>query len=548
MSRSRIFSCIQCGNCCKKPFGRKVVVASAEAKVIADHLDVSVPKFLEKFTTKSTTDTHDTGNYLNWGETDEHCTFLTSQGKCSIHAVRPAQCRSYPFTARSMMSDHDWAAESQRCPGIQHGVAGYPSLHAELVTTANSHTLETVSEHSALTLMLGHTLRTLGDCDEMDAEMLHETAAGIELEMLRDLHYETIENNRRDVKYEGDELVVIDYYLEDKPHSRSLFFKSSPAVCQSSVQLDDGGHPIHNVGGNAALLLPHHRMLVSGLRDFAPSSSSPSPSSSTSTSSVSSTSTSIPTLTPTTTSTPQATCLIIGCGGGSLPMALAKTTHQKVTTMEIKPDVVQVASDFFGLDSDCVEVLIGDALALVSEPILSLTSPMASPLATSPTTSTEFPSTSPSTSTSTSPSSTSLSTSLRTYDTVIVDVDSDTGPDIAPSLLFIDDRALTSLSKITKGALAFNITGSTEWRRLVVHKLVEQFGDGFAEIAADHCIAWVFPQQGFREMMLAQINAEHVVDDVPTTQTPTQSTAATSITPSCDSNYVYLTSLRYWAP
>jgi uncharacterized protein len=51
---------------------------------------------------------------------DSQCHFLTKDG-CSIHPVKPTQCRLYPFWPELVETAAAWQAESQRCPGIGQG-------------------------------------------------------------------------------------------------------------------------------------------------------------------------------------------------------------------------------------------------------------------------------------------------------------------------------------------------------------------------------------------------------------------------------------------
>jgi len=51
---------------------------------------------------------------------DSQCHFLTSEG-CSIHPVKPAQCRLYPFWPELVEDASAWKEEAKRCPGIGKG-------------------------------------------------------------------------------------------------------------------------------------------------------------------------------------------------------------------------------------------------------------------------------------------------------------------------------------------------------------------------------------------------------------------------------------------
>ena len=48
------------------------------------------------------------------------CHFLTSGG-CSIHPVKPTQCRLYPFWPELVEDVEEWHRASELCPGIGKG-------------------------------------------------------------------------------------------------------------------------------------------------------------------------------------------------------------------------------------------------------------------------------------------------------------------------------------------------------------------------------------------------------------------------------------------
>lgn len=51
---------------------------------------------------------------------DSQCHFLTETG-CSIHAVKPTQCRLYPFWPELVESVQGWKDAAKTCPGIGKG-------------------------------------------------------------------------------------------------------------------------------------------------------------------------------------------------------------------------------------------------------------------------------------------------------------------------------------------------------------------------------------------------------------------------------------------
>jgi Fe-S-cluster containining protein len=48
------------------------------------------------------------------------CHFLT-KGGCSVHVVKPVQCRTYPFWPELVENAVAWQDEAARCPGINKG-------------------------------------------------------------------------------------------------------------------------------------------------------------------------------------------------------------------------------------------------------------------------------------------------------------------------------------------------------------------------------------------------------------------------------------------
>ncbi|HEY2014404.1 MAG TPA: YkgJ family cysteine cluster protein [Bryobacteraceae bacterium] len=51
---------------------------------------------------------------------DVNCHFL-KDGGCSIHAVKPTQCRVFPFWPELVDSRREWKKTARYCPGIGQG-------------------------------------------------------------------------------------------------------------------------------------------------------------------------------------------------------------------------------------------------------------------------------------------------------------------------------------------------------------------------------------------------------------------------------------------
>ena len=53
------------------------------------------------------------------------CIYLEPDGDghigCRIYAVRPVQCRTWPFWTINLMTPESWADAGLRCPGINRG-------------------------------------------------------------------------------------------------------------------------------------------------------------------------------------------------------------------------------------------------------------------------------------------------------------------------------------------------------------------------------------------------------------------------------------------
>src|SRR5690606_14249333 len=102
------FECTQCGACCTGRPGF-VLFSEAEAARIAERLGVTPQEFHENYT-------HDTAAGRSLAERPSEfgydCVFLDrSSGKplCSIHDLRPLQCRTFPFWPENLKSPREWA-------------------------------------------------------------------------------------------------------------------------------------------------------------------------------------------------------------------------------------------------------------------------------------------------------------------------------------------------------------------------------------------------------------------------------------------------------
>ncbi|MFN0136902.1 MAG: YkgJ family cysteine cluster protein [Phycisphaerae bacterium] len=112
------FACTQCGNCCGGAPGY-VWVDEVETRKIAAFLNLDVTDFATRYVRAA----HRRKSLIEYRNGD--CVFLQRDGKgkasCSIHPVRPLQCRTWPFWNSNLASKDDWDYASKNCPGMNRG-------------------------------------------------------------------------------------------------------------------------------------------------------------------------------------------------------------------------------------------------------------------------------------------------------------------------------------------------------------------------------------------------------------------------------------------
>jgi len=105
------FACQQCGHCCRRD--GFVFLSLDDLHRLQDYFGLEYDTFREKYIS-----VHQRKLILN-----EHprggCMFAhTGDGRCPIYAIRPEQCRTYPFWP-AVKNDRGWfIEESKECPGI----------------------------------------------------------------------------------------------------------------------------------------------------------------------------------------------------------------------------------------------------------------------------------------------------------------------------------------------------------------------------------------------------------------------------------------------
>ena len=102
--------CLKC--CEKKGF---IYLSDSDAKIIAKFLDLSAATFELRYLYRT--------KYLRRLRTAQNsqCPFLNAQG-CSIHPVKPAQCRLFPFWPELVENKKEWNDTAAWCPGMDKGL------------------------------------------------------------------------------------------------------------------------------------------------------------------------------------------------------------------------------------------------------------------------------------------------------------------------------------------------------------------------------------------------------------------------------------------
>ncbi len=109
------FTCVpDCGGCCTDHGEYSFVYLDRPTeRKIARFLELDLATFRKRFTAL------DEGNRVLRMDTPA-CPFLSGK-RCTIYAVRPTQCRTFPFWEENLSSPRTWKKLAQFCPGIDTG-------------------------------------------------------------------------------------------------------------------------------------------------------------------------------------------------------------------------------------------------------------------------------------------------------------------------------------------------------------------------------------------------------------------------------------------
>jgi len=104
-----IFSCRQCGDCCKGYGG--TYVTEKDILAISSFLKVAPDRLIASHCCMSA------GKLLLAQGGNGYCVFWDKH--CTIHPVKPRMCREWPFIKSVLADVENWKVMSSMCPGIR---------------------------------------------------------------------------------------------------------------------------------------------------------------------------------------------------------------------------------------------------------------------------------------------------------------------------------------------------------------------------------------------------------------------------------------------
>ena len=108
-----IFSCKQCGDCCKGYGG--TYVSRSDVEAIAAYIGVDPEQFVERYCTQS-------GDRLLLAQHESGFCIFWKDKMCSIHPVKPKMCKTWPFIRNLLADPENWEKMASMCPGMRKGV------------------------------------------------------------------------------------------------------------------------------------------------------------------------------------------------------------------------------------------------------------------------------------------------------------------------------------------------------------------------------------------------------------------------------------------
>ncbi|HEV3084022.1 MAG TPA: YkgJ family cysteine cluster protein [Gemmataceae bacterium] len=108
------FRCTRCGHCCTGEPGN-VWVNTEEIEAIAEFRGETAPEVIALYTRSVSR-----GRSLREKANDD-CVFYDRREGCTIYAVRPRQCRTWPFWESNVRTAAAWQQTCKVCPGSGQG-------------------------------------------------------------------------------------------------------------------------------------------------------------------------------------------------------------------------------------------------------------------------------------------------------------------------------------------------------------------------------------------------------------------------------------------
>lgn len=109
-----VFHCRQCGDCCRGYGG--TYASAADIAAIARYLQLPEKTLISRYCAAA-------GDRLLLAQGENgYCAFWVD-GLCSIHPVKPAMCRKWPFLESVLVDVGNWWAMASCCPGMRTDVS-----------------------------------------------------------------------------------------------------------------------------------------------------------------------------------------------------------------------------------------------------------------------------------------------------------------------------------------------------------------------------------------------------------------------------------------
>ncbi len=124
------FSCTACGNCCKsRGEYSHVYLREEEVTAMARHLEMDPVEFVR-------TQVRVEDGWITLLPGLDKCQFLDDSGRCTVYAVRPVQCRTWPFWDINL-DRKVWTEEvNATCPGSREGGEVHPADQVDAIARA----------------------------------------------------------------------------------------------------------------------------------------------------------------------------------------------------------------------------------------------------------------------------------------------------------------------------------------------------------------------------------------------------------------------------